>query len=87
MKSHYLKAIDVLNPEVEDLNDQGTSISVGANTITKRITEYVEEVGLDMAKMRGIGTDGAATMTGCRNGVVARLKQTTPSHWCTLCST
>ena len=79
MKSHYLKAIDVLKPEVEDLNDQGTSISVGANTITKRITEYVEEVGLDMAKTRGIGTDGAATMTGCRNGVVARLKQTTPS--------
>ena len=30
--------------------------------------------GLDIAKMRGIGTDGASTMTGCHNRVVARLK-------------
>ena len=32
-----------------------------------------------MTKLRGIGTDGAATMTGCRTGVVVRLKQITPS--------
>lgn len=32
-----------------------------------------------MNKLRGIGTDGAATMVGCHNGVVARLKVTTPS--------
>ena len=29
--------------------------------------------------MRGIGTDGAATMAGCHNGVVARLERITPS--------
>ena len=32
-----------------------------------------------MTKLRGISTDGAATMTGCRTGVVVRLKQITPS--------
>ena len=32
-----------------------------------------------MNKIRGIGTDGASTMMGCRNGVVAQLKRITPS--------
>ena len=34
---------------------------------------------LNMQKMRGIGTDGAATMIGKHNGVVARLKAITPT--------
>lgn len=32
-----------------------------------------------MAKLRGVGTDGAATMMGCRTGVVTRLQTITPS--------
>ena len=32
-----------------------------------------------MTNMRGIGTDGASTMTGCHSGVVAHLKLITPS--------
>ena len=40
------------------------------STITKR---YTERIGLNLT------TDGAATMTGCRTGVVVRLKQITPS--------
>ena len=32
-----------------------------------------------MAKMKGIGTDGASTMIGRRSGVVVRLKSITPS--------
>ena len=32
-----------------------------------------------MKKLKGIGTDGAATMTGVRNGVVTRLKAVSPS--------
>ena len=53
--------------------------SVGATTITNRVCEFTDEAGLDMRKMRGIGTDGAATTAGCHNGVVARLKRITPS--------
>lgn len=88
LKSHYLKVIDTLQPEIEALctvsesqsaSDVDTCISVCAQTITNRICEYVASAGLDMAKMRGIGTDGASTMMGRHSGVVARLKTITPS--------
>ena len=79
LKTSYLKIIDVVQPEI-DGNSQGSScVSVCASTITSRIHEFVEEAQIDMTKLRGIGTDGDATMTGCRNGVVTRLKETTPS--------
>lgn len=76
--------IDVLKPEIDALDsrstgDPATCINVGASTITKRVTEFTSHTGLDMVKMRGIGTDGAGTMTGCRIGVVVRLKEITPS--------
>ncbi len=54
-------------------------ISVSAATITKRVCEYSASVGLDMSSMRGIGTDGDATMLGRQNGVVTSLKAVTPS--------
>ena len=54
-------------------------ISVCARTITSRVCEYVASANLDMAKMRGIATDGASTMMGRHSGVVARLKTITPS--------
>ena len=77
LKSHYLKVIDTLKPEIDALNsgvagDLDTCISIGASTITKRVTEFTAQARLDMVKMRGIGTDGAATMTGCRTAVVVR---------------
>ena len=84
LKSHYLKVVDTLQPEIEALgsgcsSDADTNISVCAQTITKRVCEYVAIAGLDMTKMRGIATDGASTMMGRHNGVVTRLKTITPS--------
>ena len=81
LKSHYLKIIDLLQPEtVEDCDTQlDISISVNAETIANRVCEFTTNAELDTTKMRGIGTDSAATMTGCHNGVVARLKRITPS--------
>ncbi len=72
LKSCYLKIIDVLKPEVGAASDseQDICISVNASTITKRVKEFIAEADLDPTKIRGIGTDGAATMIGCRNGVV-----------------
>lgn len=32
-----------------------------------------------MDKLRGVGTDGAATMLGCRTGVVVRLTERVPT--------
>ena len=40
---------------------------------------YIEAAGLDITRMRGIGTDGASTMIGCHNGFVKRLKSIAPS--------
>ena len=83
LKSHYLTIIDTLEPEIQASTSQSSSdtstISLCAETITKRVCEYVTTVELDMARMRGIGTDGASTMIGCRSGVVTRLKSITPS--------
>ena len=83
LKSYYLKAIDVLQPEIDSLVSGSQSvdscISVCARTITSRVCEYVASANLDMAKMRGIATDGASTMMGRHSGVVARLKTITPS--------
>ena len=84
LKSCYIKVVDVLKPEVDAISndsqdDTNVCISVCASTVTKRVQEFIAEAELDTSKMRGIGTDGAATMIGCRNGVVTRLKQVTPT--------
>ena len=76
VKSHYLKILDVLQPES---TDQDVCIRMSAEVITSRIQDYAVQVELDMSKMRGIGTDGAATMIGTHNGVVTRLKAITPT--------
>ena len=39
----------------------------------------MDDAKLDKEKLRGIGTDGASTMMGCHNGVVAHLKALTPA--------
>ena len=52
------------------------SVRAGAETITLRVCGYIEQVSLDMAKLRGIG---AATMVGSRTGVVTRLQAIQPS--------
>lgn len=71
-----MKVIDVLQPEVQSVSSGLDScISVCASTITQRVKEYISSKDIDPSKIRGIGTDGAATMIGCRNGVVTRLKR------------
>ena len=76
LKCHYLKIIDLLHSE---LHDGDVSVHAGAETITSRVCAFVEQASLDMSKLRGIGTDGAATMLGCRTGVVTRLQAIQPS--------
>ena len=74
--SHYLKILDLLQPES---TEQDVCIRMSAEVIALRIQDYAAQMGLDMRKMRGIGTDGAATMIGKHNGVVTRLKDITPT--------
>ena len=81
LRSCYLKIIDLLQPDHDGQSESGmaTCISANAQTITNRVCEFISEAKVDISKMRGIGTDGAATMIGCNNGVVARLKRLAPS--------
>lgn len=68
LKSCYLKVIDILQPEIDALQDTSTHtemdtrISVCASTVRERICEFISEAQLDTTKLRGIGTDGAATV-------------------------
>ena len=59
LKCHYLKVIDLLHSESHNVH-------AGAETITSHVCDYIEQASLDMTKLRGIGTDGAVTMVGCR---------------------
>ena len=81
LKSHFLKVIDALGPceSAEDEGDLPRAVSLNADTITAHIHKYLTDIKLDMKKVRGIGTDGASTMMGFRNGVVAQLKRIRPS--------
>ena len=89
LQSYFLKVVDVLGPlETDDADDGDTQrvVSLSADAITTRICKYLkDDIKIDMNKIRGIGTDGASTMMGCRNGVVAQLKRITPSA-STLCT-
>ena len=87
LKTCYLKIIDVLQPEIDAFRGHTCrKYLVCAHTITNRIHEFIEEAQLDITKLRGIGTDGASTMIGCHNGVVARLKRNAPSAICVHCA-
>jgi len=82
LMSHYLKIVDVMQPDdIETKSDEATSstISVNAETIARRVCQFMDDSKLDKEKLRGIGTDGASTMMGCHNGVVAHLKALIPS--------
>ena len=82
LKSNFLKVIDALEPceSVEGESDRSSrTVSLNADTITAHILKYLDDIKHDMKKIRGIGTDGASTMLGCRNGVVAQLKRIRPS--------
>ena len=56
-----------------------------AETIYNAITEWLASVGVNIEKVSGFGSDGAAVMTGRRAGVGVRLQQVNPriTHiWC-----
>ena len=66
---------------IETDSDAATSsaITVNTETIALRVCQFMDDAKLDKEKLRGIGTDGASTMMGCHNGVVAHLKALTPA--------
>ena len=76
LKSTYLKIIDLLH---SDSGDVSCDVSAGAQTITSCVCAYTEQGLLDMTKLTGVGTDGAATTMGSHTGVVTQVQTITPS--------
>ena len=50
-----------------------------AEAIAGYISEFFQSRGITLEKMRGLGFDGASTMSGNRTGVQTRLKLHAPS--------
>ena len=66
MATNYLAIVDVLEK----------SNSVNAETIHRELRKVLEAGGgLDVAKLAGFSSDGAAVMIGERTGVAKRLKK------------
>ena len=56
-----------------------SSTSANSATIVKLIKEELSNDGLDTTKLGSLATDGASVMTGSRNGVAAKLRETVPT--------
>ena len=52
---------------------------VNAEAITRYLLQFLNERGLSLDKLRGLGFDGASTMSGARTGVQVRLRVHSPS--------
>ena len=52
--------------------------STNAEAITLAITTYFKDKGINVEHMRGMGFDGAATFSGRKTGVQARLRKLAP---------
>ena len=70
----FLKVLNALKPEVEGDNTDDGIISLNAQNISQRVKKFIENKELDYACLRGLGTDGAAVMTGRVNGAVKRIQ-------------
>ena len=49
-----------------------------ADSLTKDIATYFEENDISIAKVAGLGSDGASVMVGRHNGIGAKLKKQNP---------
>ncbi|XP_071949126.1 zinc finger protein 862-like [Antedon mediterranea] len=67
----FLKMIEPLRAAI----DGDGTVALNAGTITNHVTGYFNDKGLSFEHLCGIGTDGAAVMTGRHNGVVKRLQE------------
>ena len=60
-------------------NIEISECKASADVLVSKVTEELEQKGIKMSNLVGIGTDGASVMTGCRNGVVKQLRDKCPS--------
>ena len=69
----------VVNGECQTLFARNASVYNGkADTLVQALLKFLEEKGISIIKVQGLGSDGAPDMLGRLNGVGARLKQLNP---------
>ena len=69
----------VVNGECQTLFSRNASVHNGkADTLVQALFKFLEEKGISIIKVQGLGSDGAPVMLGRLNGVGARLKQLNP---------
>nr|XP_006818252.1 PREDICTED: zinc finger protein 862-like [Saccoglossus kowalevskii] len=69
----FLKMIEPLKSS--DITQPSSTVTLNASTIAGHVAEYIEGKQLNAHQLVGIGTDGAAVMTGKNNGVVKKLQE------------
>ena len=57
---------------------ENRNVADGANTIVGAIRSFLNDHTVPYEKVAGLGSDGAAVMTGVHNGVGVQLKQVYP---------
>ena len=68
IKVKFLKIIDCLS------TDENQHVTLSASTIADHVTKFIETKDLQYSRLRGLGTDGAAVITGQRSGAVKRIR-------------
>ncbi|XP_073243918.1 uncharacterized protein C17orf113-like [Porites lutea] len=69
----------VVNGECQTLFARNASVHNGkADTLVQALLKFLEEKGISIIKVQGLGSDCAPVMLGHLNGVGARLKQLNP---------
>lgn len=69
----------VVNGECQTLFARNASVHNGkADTLVQALLKFLEEKGISIIKVQGLGSDGTPVMLGRLNGVGARLKQLNP---------
>ena len=70
----YMKILDALEIGSTDMNElDDCVITLNANKIAEKVTDYIEQNNLEYQTLCGIGTDGAPVMTGKTNGAVKQI--------------
>ena len=82
----FLKICDVMKPinaesetqtdtsGIHDDNPKQIDVSLNASTISSPVLELIKANNINISKLNGIGLDGAAVMTGSKNGTVRKIK-------------
>ncbi|XP_050414121.1 zinc finger protein 862 isoform X2 [Patella vulgata] len=81
----YVRYIFCNNVRTDFLGIRKLSDGATADKILKEITDLLFENELDVKKMCGIATDGAAVMVGSRSGLTTRFKEIVPGLLSTHC--